>query len=191
VVTGTDGLRHLPARRGRTALLASLTSVHSTPRQSSAPTAAADLAAGLQRLMVVQARRAQVVVVSDFLAEDEWADQLGALARRHDVVAVHVTDPRELELPAVGILAVVDAETGQQRYVQTSSKRLRDRYAAAAAGRTADITRRIECTGARHLRLSTDRDWLTDVVVFVTRQGRRRNRVSFDAISRFGTAVAR
>ncbi len=54
---------------------------------------------------------------------------------------MHVTDPRELELPAVGMLAVVDTETGRQRYVQTSSPALRARYAAAAQQRHADIAR--------------------------------------------------
>jgi uncharacterized protein (DUF58 family) len=92
-----------------------------------------------------------------------------ALAVRHQVIAVHVTDPRELELPPVGILAVLDTETGQQRYVQASPS-LATRYAAAAEKRHADISRAIASTGAEYLHLSTSRDWLTDMLLFATRR---------------------
>ena len=74
---------------------------------------------------------------------------LRALALRHQVVAVHVTDPRELELPAVGMLAVVDTETGRQRYVQTSSPRCAAKYAAAAAERHTGIARAIAASRRR------------------------------------------
>ena len=101
----------------------------------------------------------------------------GGLARHHQVVAVHVTDPRELELPAVGMLAVVDTETGRQRYVQTGSPALRARYAAAAGG----TARARSCgasrgAGAEYLHLSTDRDWLADTVRFATGASRRLQR---------------
>jgi uncharacterized protein (DUF58 family) len=128
------------------------------------------LAAALRRLLVAQPRRSQVVVASDFLGPDAWADQLRLVARRHQVIAVHVTDPRELELPAVGILAVVDTETGRQRYVQSSSPTLRARYAEAATRRHAEIGQRVARCGAEYLHLSTDRDWLTDALLFATRR---------------------
>lgn len=83
---------------------------------------------------------------------------------------MHVTDPRELELPSVGILAVVDTETGRQRYVQTRSAAMRARYAAAAAQRHAEIARSIASSGAEYLHLSTARDWLTDTLLFATRR---------------------
>ena len=137
LVAGTDTLRHLPARRGRSAFLASLAVVHDSPRQPGAPGDGATVTDALRRLPVVQPRRSQVVVVSDFLGDDPWAGALGGLVRHHDVIAVHVTDPRELTLPDVGILAVVDTETGRQRYVQSASPGLRARYAAAAAARHA------------------------------------------------------
>jgi uncharacterized protein (DUF58 family) len=82
-----------------------------------------------------------------------------------------VTDPREFELPDVGMLSVVDAETGQHLHVQTGSPVLRERYRAAAAERHAQIRRLLGEAGAEHLPLSTDRDWLVDVARFV---GRRR-----------------
>jgi uncharacterized protein (DUF58 family) len=185
VTTGGSSLVHRPARRGRTAMLAALAAVHDAPRQDSAPATGADLADGLKRLLAVQRRRSQVAVVSDFLSEDDWARPLGALSRHHQVIAVHVTDPRELALPDVGVLAVVDAETGRQRYVQTASRTLRERYAAAAAARQAEIVRTIGRSGARYVHLSTDRDWLTDIVGFVTRQRTSRRTAAVDAVQRF------
>jgi uncharacterized protein (DUF58 family) len=192
VVAGTDALTRLPARRGRTAFLAALATVHATPRTDGPPAPGADLGSALRRLLVSQPSRSRVVVVSDFLGDSDWRERLSALARRHDVVAVHVTDPRELELPAVGILAVVDTETGQQRYVDAGSMQLRARYAAAATERHRGIAHDIERSGAAYVHLSTDRDWLTDIALFVTDRARtRRARPSADAIARFAGGATR
>ena len=76
-------------------------------------------------------------MVSDFLDTGRWEQDLRLLALRHDVVCVHVTDPRELSLPEVGIRGVGGPETGRQRYVQTRTPGLRQRYAEAAAQRSA------------------------------------------------------
>jgi uncharacterized protein (DUF58 family) len=78
-----------------------------------------------------------------------------------------VVDPRELELPPVGVLALVDPETGRRREVQTASGKLRARYAEAAAGQRRDIARSIRAAGSDHLLLRTDRDWLGDLLRFV------------------------
>jgi uncharacterized protein (DUF58 family) len=74
----------------------------------------------------------------------------------------------------VGILAVVDPETGRQRYVQTASKTLRKRYAAAAAERNRDIARSVAAAGAEYLHVSTQDDWLTETLAFATRRTRLR-----------------
>jgi uncharacterized protein (DUF58 family) len=191
-IAGADRLQQVPARRGRGAFLASLAVVYDTPRQAGPPGPGATLAAALSRLPLVQPRRSQVVVISDFLGDDSWASALGRVVRHHDVVAVHVTDPRELTLPAVGVLAVVDTETGRQRYVQSSSPGLRARYASAASARHREIRSRIDGSGAAYLHLSTDRDWLADTVQFATQLRRtRRARPSDDVIARFSPAVAR
>jgi uncharacterized protein (DUF58 family) len=167
VIPGLDKLQHRPARQGRAALMASLAAVHDTPRQEQAPTSTSDLGAALRWVRGAVRRRAQVVVVSDFL-DSTWERELRLLAMHHDVVTVHVTDPRELAIPDVGILAVVDTETGRQRYVNTSTPGLRQRYAEAAEKRSASIRATIHATGASYLPLSTDRDWLADTVRFAT-----------------------
>ena len=132
IVAGTPTRHHRPPQSGRVCLMAVLAAIHDTPRQGGAPAPDCDLAAAMRRLLVGQQRRSQIVVISDFLDPDIWTQQLTTLALRHDVIAVHVTDPREMELSDVGMLAVVDTETGRQRYVQTGSAALRARYAEAS-----------------------------------------------------------
>jgi uncharacterized protein (DUF58 family) len=170
LVAGIERPGYQPARAGRAWFMTALATLHDTPRQDRGPSDDADLAAALRRLLVAQPRRGQVVVISDFLDSQRWQPPLRALALRHQVVAVHVTDPRELELPAVGMLAVVDPETGRQRYVQTRSATLRARYATAAAARHAGIAGQIMAAGAEYLHLTTAGDWLTDTVLFATRR---------------------
>ncbi|MCW2615745.1 MAG: hypothetical protein JWN08_2739, partial [Frankiales bacterium] len=132
VVLG-DGIRRLPARPGRQAALALLHVLQTTrPGDGAGPS----LEQGLSAVLTPPRRRGLLVVVSDLQAPDlGWARPLRQLAQRHDVVVVEVVDPRELELPAVGVLRLVDPETGRHREVQTSDRRLRERYAAAAAER--------------------------------------------------------
>ena len=172
VVLTDGGARRIPARQGRDALLAVLHVLVTTPRSAGgAPT---DLAAGIDELVRPPRRRGLSVVVSDFLSDTDWSRPLRALAGRHDVLAIEVVDPRELELPDVGYLTVVDPETGRRREVQTASAKLRRRYAEAATAQRAEIARSIRRAGAHHLVLRTDRDWLLDVVRFAATYRHRR-----------------
>jgi uncharacterized protein (DUF58 family) len=167
LITGGRELTWLPPRSGRTGLMAALTAVYDTPRQPAGPVPAAGLGAGLARVARTQRRRGQIIAVSDFLDPSDWATPLRLLCLRHQVIAVQVTDPREFQLPDVGILSVVDPETGQHLHVQTGSAVLRERYRAAASERHIQIRRLLGEAGAEHLPLSTDRDWLVDVARFV------------------------
>jgi uncharacterized protein (DUF58 family) len=174
VVCGGERLVHRPARQGKPSFMAALALVHDTERQSAPPAEGATLAAALRWVSGAVRMRSRVVAVSDFLDADDWALHLRRLGLHHDVVAVHVSDPRELEMPDVGIVGVIDAETGRQRYVNTGSSALRSRYAAAAAERQAQAVALITASGAEFLPLSTSRDWLTDTVRFATaRRGLR------------------
>ena len=176
LVAGGEKLLRIPARSGPLALMAALAAVYDTPRRGSGPAAGADLAAALTRLHRTQQRRGQVIVLSDFLDRGDWSTALRRIALRHQVIAVPILDPRELELPPVGMLALVDPETGQQLHVQTNSPALRERYAAAAAARQEEIRRAVLRSGAEYLPLTTDRDWLVDIAAFVSsrRGGGRR-----------------
>ena len=166
VLLQADKAVTVPARSGRQHLLAVLHRVLEAPRVDGGTT---DLATGIQRLDASARRRGLAVVISDFIGTepDRWAGPLRRLGLRHDVLAVEVVDPRELELPDVGVLTLVDTETGRLRDVQTSDAGLRSRYAVAAAAQRAEIAAAIRGSGAAHLQLRTDRDWLRDLVRFV------------------------
>jgi len=141
------------------------------PMAGRAPT---DLAAALEGLRRPPRRRGLAVLISDFLTSGnpeapEWERPLRALTARHQLLAVEVLDPRELSLPNVGVLNLVDPETGRLLEVNTRSRRVRERYAAAAAAQREAIAATLRRVGAEHLQLRTDRDWLLDVVRHVRR----------------------
>ena len=172
VLVWPGGHNHVPARPGRQAMLALLHTLMTKPPLEDG-TGTTDLAAGLQLLLRPPRRRGLMVVISDFLGAGEWDKPLRALATRHQVLAVEIVDPRELELPNVGYLTLVDPETGQLREVQTAKAGLRERYAEAAAAERAGIARSIRRAGAQHVILRTDRDWIRDIVQFVVTTKRR------------------
>ncbi|KUL41175.1 DUF58 domain-containing protein [Actinoplanes awajinensis] len=136
-----------------------------------------DLGALIDLLNRPPRRRGVAVVISDFLAPvDNWARPVRKLAVRHDVLAIEVVDPRELELPDVGVLTLADPESGALHEVQTADPELRQRYAAAASEQRSAIARALRAAGASHLRLRTDTDWLLDMVRFVAAQRHARTR---------------
>ena len=173
VVIEPERARVVPARSGRQALYALLHQLLNRPRAPEG-TGTTDLAAGIGQLVAPPRRRGLAVVVSDFLAPSGWERPLRALAQRHQVLAVEVVDPRELELPDVGYLALVDPETGRRLEVPTGSTRLRERFARAAAAQRAEVASAIRRAGAQHLVLRTDRDWIADTVRFVVSNRQRR-----------------
>lgn len=165
------GTAVLPPRTGRTAVFALLRRLDQRERACEGKGSLAD---ALRRVRHVATRRGLVVVVSDLLDETDWQRELRALSVRHDVVVVQARDPREDVLPPVGVLMLVDPETGRRREVQTSSPKLRERFAAAAAAQRTAKAKLVKSAGAAHLELSTDRPWLVDVVQFVAARRRRR-----------------
>ncbi|ADL47756.1 Erythromycin resistance leader peptide [Micromonospora aurantiaca] len=175
-VVGTGGpgtMLRLPARSGRKeaqGLLRAVAGAEIRPGRS-------DLGALVDMLNRPPRRRGVAVVISDFLAPpQQWGRPLRKLRVRHDVLAVEVVDPRELELPDVGVLPVVDPESGELHEVQTADPGLRRRYAEAAAAQRGAIAAELRAAGAAHLRLRTDRDWLLDMVRFVAAQRHARTR---------------
>jgi uncharacterized protein (DUF58 family) len=164
VSTGDTTLR-IPARGGTAHARHLIRSIAQTPRAEDGQRG--DLAAMLEQLRRPPRKRGLVAVVSDFLGEPDWERPLRGLSGRHQLLAVEILDPLELELPAAGLMTFVDPESGDQIEVQTSSAEVRQKYAAAAAEQRANIATMLRHAGAGHLQLRTDRDWLTDVVKFV------------------------
>jgi uncharacterized protein (DUF58 family) len=170
---GPPAIVRLPARPGRKeaqGLLRAIARTEIRPGRT-------DLGELIDRLNRPPRRRGVAVVISDFLAPvDGWARPVRKLGVRHDVLAIEVVDPRELELPDVGVLTLADPETGALHEVQTADPALRRRYAEAAGEQRGAIARALRSAGAAHLRLRTDTDWLLDMVRFVAAQRHARTR---------------
>ena len=168
VVAHGGGLSEvLPPRQGRRGLIGLLTALRD--EAGSALSGPGSLAEGLAKVAAAARQKSLVVLVSDFRGERDWRGRLLELAGTHDVVAVEVRDPREEELPNVGPLWLVDPETGRQLRVDTRSRRLRERFATAAAAERAEVQAAIVSTGARHVVLSTSGDWLRPLVAYLRR----------------------
>ncbi len=114
----------------------------------------------LRRLGRLASRAGLIVVVSDFRGYVDWERPLRALAQRHEVVCVEVSDPRERELPDAGTTVLVDPESGRQLTVDLSSRKLRERFAVAERARALQVAAEIRRAGARHVSLSSGGDWL-------------------------------
>lgn len=173
VIGSGSQLRRLPARPGRKETQGLLRAIAQTQVQPGR----ADLGALVDALNRPPRRRGLAVVISDFLVDPAtWSQPLRKLGVRHDLLAIEVLDPREIELPDAGVLEFVDAESGALHEIQTADPKLRVRYAEAAAAQRAAIAAAIRGAGAAHLRLRTDSDWLFDIVRFVAAQRHARTR---------------
>jgi uncharacterized protein (DUF58 family) len=160
----------LPPRQGRVGLVGLLTALRSEappdgPGEST-------LAAALSRTGALARQRSLVVVVSDFRGPRDWRRPMLEVAGNHDVIAVEIRDPREQELTSVGLLYLVDPETGRQLRVDTRSRRLRERFAVAAAAERGELARSLSSVGVRHVVLTTSGDWLRPLVTFLRRSRR-------------------
>ncbi|MEM9520982.1 MAG: DUF58 domain-containing protein [Actinomycetota bacterium] len=171
----TDGavLTELQARTGRRNLLALLQRL--ATHQPSGGLGRTGLADALRRVGGPSRRRGLAVVVSDLL-DPGWEEPLKAVSRRHETLVVELVDPRELELPNVGVIELRDRETGTIREVDTRSRALRERYAAAGQNRLDEHARRVREAGADHLVLRTSDDWVLELARFVDKRRRRAGR---------------
>ena len=131
-----------------------------------------------RRTAALARNRGLIVVVSDFRGEQDWEGPLRTLRARHGVLAVEVRDPREMELPPVGDLWLTDPETGQQLHVNTNSRRVRKRFAKAAAEEREQVAASLRRIGVDHLVLSTEGDWLRTLAGHLRRSELRLRRTA-------------
>jgi uncharacterized protein (DUF58 family) len=169
IATGEKTIR-IPPRGGLAHARGLIRKVAETPR---APEGVrGDLADALEQLRRPPRRRGLAVVISDFLGEVDWQRPLRALSTRHDLIAVEVVDPRDVDLPDVGTVVLADPESGRQREVHASPL-LRKEFGAAAAEHRATVAAGVRRAGGGHLVLRTDSDWIADTVRFVVARKRR------------------
>ncbi len=136
-----------------------------------------DIARTALRLGQVLRRRGTVFLISDFLAPGgakSFESPLRLLARRQEVIALQIVDPRERELPRVGLVEVVDAETGERRLVDTSSRRVREDYARAAMARDTELGALFSRAKIDRVELSTARPFVPDLARYFQLRERRR-----------------
>ncbi|MBC7470878.1 MAG: DUF58 domain-containing protein [Ramlibacter sp.] len=165
----------LPTRGGRRHVLNLLDTMRIRPPSvESGPTRLNEL---LESAAAMIKRRSTIFVVSDFISEPGWEKPLGHLAQRHEVVAVRLLDPMELQLPDLGLLTIRDAETGEQLLVDTHDAGFRKRFARIAAQREAELRQMLVRAGVDALELSTDAD-LVDAIVRFTEMRKRRSRLA-------------
>jgi uncharacterized protein (DUF58 family) len=162
----------IPARVGRDQVLRITSALLDAPRLPSAP--ATDLSALLAQGLATIRRRSMVIVVSDFISTPGWERPLSLLARRHEVLALRVHDPRESSLPDVGPLVIQDAETGEQVWVDTRDRGFRARFEAAAREREAELAAMFRRAGVEAFPVSTEDDLVAAVVGIARRRSRRR-----------------
>ncbi len=175
-VLTADGIATLPARTGEPHARALLDAFGAVPRPGAPQAGVADrpdLGHALDRLARHTRRRGLAVVVSDFPGSGTWIPALRNVVARHEVVAVEVLDPRELDLPDVGTLVVTDAETGEEREVRTSDAGLRRRYAEAARAQRNGVATALRERAVDHLVLRTDREATGDLVAWLAQRPRR------------------
>jgi uncharacterized protein (DUF58 family) len=161
----------IPARTGRRHVLHLLHGMLNRPKLALAqPTNLDDL---LKTGFEVMRRRSLVFVVSDFISTPGWGKTLAHLAQRHEVVAVRLYDPLEMELPDLGLLVIEDSETGEQVFVDTHDRGFRKRFAAIAEKREAELRTELRHAGVDALELSTDDDLVDAILRFADLRKRR------------------
>ena len=136
---------------------------------------ATDLGGALQFMYRTVTKRAVVFVISDFLAQG-YEQPLRVAARKHDVIAITVTDPREEDLPPIGLLDLQDAETGERIVVDSSNRRTRELYRSWALGRRAAREALFRANAIDNLELFTNRSYEVPLVRFFHRRARRMSR---------------
>ena len=161
----------IPARAGRRHVLHLLHRMLTRPlKKQSRPT---DLREFLRTAFDVIPRRSLVFVVSDFISAPGWGEPLAHLAQRHEMLAVRVFDPLEMELPNLGMLVIQDAETAEQLFVDTHDRGFRKRFAAAAERRERALRTALRDAGVDCLELATDDDLVDAILRFADLRKRR------------------
>jgi uncharacterized protein (DUF58 family) len=165
----------IPARTGRRHVMHILHGMLSRPevRQSKAT----NIDELLRTANEIMRRRSVVFVVSDFISAPGWAKTLAHLAQRHEVIAVRLYDPLEMEMPDLGMLHIQDAESGEQIFVDTHDKGFRRRFAELAVKREEELREAFVRAGVDALELATDDD-LVDAIMRFADLRKQRSRLA-------------
>ena len=159
--------KYIPPKKGRKDILyiiRELLDFHPDSRMT-------NIALAVEFLTGVAKRRCTAFLLSDFYTQDQFRQQLTIANRKHDVVAIQVYDKRAAELPNVGLMRVVDAETGIEQYVDTSSRKLRESYHKTWLLRQSDLNETFAKSNVDHVSIATDEDYVKSLLVLFKQRG--------------------
>ena len=148
--------KYIPPKKGRKHILYIIREMLNFQPESKRT----DVKQAVEFLSSVQKRRTTAFILSDFFVRDEFQQSLQICNRKHDVVAIQVYDQRARELPDVGLMKVVDAETGHEQYVDTGSKALRQAYHKYWNSRQAQLEETFNKSNVDHVRVATNEDFV-------------------------------
>lgn len=160
VMIAGPSIHVLPPRNGSNQVRAILSTLAAAPHSEGL--GRSDLAGALDRVGALASRRGFIAVISDFLTDD-WSAPLGRLAMRHDLLAITVNDPREFDVPPIGLVEMADPATGATREIRVT-RAVQQRYAEAAEKMRAERDDALGRAGADAIALTTDGDWLATIV---------------------------
>jgi len=154
----------VPARGGRLQVLRLIKDMLKQPRLSN--TSFTNLKLLMEGALNSIKRRSLIFIISDFISEPGWERPLSMLNQRHEVLAIRLWDPREVELPDVGMIMMEDAETGEQLFVDTHDPKFRKRFSEVAQRREDELKTAFKRAGVDALSLSTEEDLVRAIVRF-------------------------
>jgi uncharacterized protein (DUF58 family) len=158
----------IPPKKGSTHVLRLIREIlHFSPERQGT-----DINAALDYFGRIMHKRAVVFVISDFIAVD-YRKSMSILSRRHDLIAVSITDPREETMPDIGLIELKDAESGKTLLVDTGNKKVREKFAMTAAKHKASLAELFSAMGVDHIPLQTTHDYVHDLVLFFKARERR------------------
>ncbi len=151
-------VKSIPPRKGRTAVMRLVREILAAEETRHGT----DIGAALRFLSNVQKRKAIVFLISDY-QDQGYEKELRVAARRHDLISCIVSDPREQELPDVGLIELQDPETGELLLVDTGSRRVRASFADRATRDRDALRTTLRRSGVDLLDIATDRPYIDDV----------------------------
>ena len=159
--------KYIPPKKGRKHILyiiREMLDFHAESRHT-------NVAQAIEFLTGVSKRRCTAFVLSDFFDRQDFLQQLTIANRKHDVVAIQVYDKRACELPDVGLMKVVDSETGYEQYVDTGSKKLRESYRRYWQKRQTDLKETFTKSNVDSVSIATDEDYVKSLMGLFKQRG--------------------
>ncbi|MBI5302210.1 MAG: DUF58 domain-containing protein [Chloroflexi bacterium] len=170
----------IPAHGGREHVLRLINDLLAQPKLTHTPMT--NLAAMLEKAARTIRRRSLVFIVSDFISTPGWETPLNLLVQQHETLAVRLFDPREIDLPDIGMVVMEDSETSEQLYINTSDKKFRERFRQAAQKREYEMNVHFRRAGVDSLQVSTEDDIVREIVRFAMLRKQRKQIAGVQAV---------